>query len=274
MGRRPEHLRQGTGDSAGASARQAAAILHFMGTSPATPATRHAPLLRRRPIPAAFPAGTSAPSMSSARSSKAKRARDFSTISPPLPEPSCGSSSPRTRPRTAISSTARRRNSTAAGGGAELRLVRASWDGDDDRAPARGRCTASCSPFVSDAVTTCSSGPRTPRARRSFALSGSGGNAEIVAVLDLTEAQFARLLPPSFTTEAELTFESVDPSGEDERAHDHKSFILSASYEAASGLLTLSLRPDAPPLRVAYLGKPIGLAARAGVDMRARAARS
>ena len=144
--------------------------------------------------------------------------------------------------------------------GAELRLIRASWDGDDDRAPDRRALHGKLLGFrvgrrhhvlVGSANATRAALLRNVAAR---------GNAELVAQLDLGAAAYERLLPPSFATESQLTFDEVDASGEEDVQQDAARHVNSATYEAATARLTLRLDPDAPALEVRYLDMALGTA--------------
>lgn len=147
-------------------------------------------------------------------------------------------------------------------GGAELRLIHTSWDGDDDRAPdlrgLHGKLLAFRLGRRHHVVIGSANATRAALIRPV----AKGGNAELVATLDMNAAQYQRLLPPSFGTDKPIRFDPGDPTGEDEPPRrDAARFVASAAYAAVAQELRLELIEGAPKLEVRYAGQPLGTAA-------------
>jgi hypothetical protein len=145
--------------------------------------------------------------------------------------------------------------------GAELRLIRTNWEGDDERAPNRRALHGKLLGFRAGRRAHVVVGSANATRAALLRDVAGGGNAELVVTLDLDASQYTALLPPSFSTDERLTFEAVDATGEEDAVPAEASrFVTAATYEAASHRLALELRDDAPELGVAYLGRVLGRA--------------
>jgi len=145
------------------------------------------------------------------------------------------------------------------GDGADLQLVRPSWEGDDDRAPDRRGLHGKLLAVELDGHHHVAVGSaNATRAALRWPVD-EGGNAELIVTASLTPRAFARLLPSSFAAPDDVTFEAADHSGEDEDpGAEAASYVRSATYSAVTGELTLVLTDAAHVLTVTYGGTTLG----------------